>query len=151
MSGHTKEPWRVRDESEKGFGVWVDAPEAMVSNPGGRSYPRQILEDEEYPEKLADARRIVACVNACAGVPTEILQSWLNPPDGQMGLPHGPWHRHLVALGAERAELLAALEGVLPFLTGSWWPGIAADAAIDRAIAIVRKAEGVLPEPARRA
>lgn len=100
------------------------------------------------PAEIERARRIVACVNACAGVPTEALQAWLNPPEGQMGLPHDPWHRHLVALGAERAELLAALEGVLPFLTGGYWPGAVADAAIERAIAIVRKGEGALPAPA---
>lgn len=61
----------------------------------------------------ADARRIVACVNACAGVPSEILQSWINPPAGQMGLPQGPWHRHLVALGAQRAELARLLQAFL--------------------------------------
>lgn len=59
------------------------------------------------------AHRIVACVNACAGVPTEILQAWLNPPDGQMGLPQGQWHRHLVALGAQRAELARLLQAFL--------------------------------------
>ena len=38
-----------------------------------------------------------------------------------------------------KAELLSALEGVLPFLTGEYWPGEVADAAVDRAIAIARK------------
>lgn len=135
---HTPEPWNCGNAT----GLRPTTP--IYRQPYG-------LEDIAEVKHREDALRIVACINACAGVPTEILQAWLNPPDGQMGLPHGPWHRHLVALGAERARLLAALEGVLPFLTGSWWPGIAADAAIDRAIAIVRKAEGVLPEPARRA
>lgn len=65
------------------------------------------------PMEVARAQRIVACVNACAGVPTEILQTWLNPPDGQMGLPQGPWHRHLVALGAQRAELARLLQAWL--------------------------------------
>jgi hypothetical protein len=36
-------------------------------------------------------------------------------------------------------QLLAALEGVLPFLTGNYWPGVEADAAVDRAIATARK------------
>lgn len=65
------------------------------------------------PMEVARAQRIVACVNACAGVPTEILQAWLNPPDGQMGLPQGPWHRHLVALGAQRAKLAELLQAWL--------------------------------------
>lgn len=43
----------------------------------------------------------------------EILQSWINPPAGQMGLPQGPWHRHLVALGAQRAELARLLQAFL--------------------------------------
>lgn len=36
-------------------------------------------------------------------------------------------------------QLLAALEGVLPFLTGNYWPGVEADAAVHRAIATARK------------
>lgn len=37
-------------------------------------------------------------------------------------------------------RLRAALEGLLPFVTGDWWPGAEADAAIDVAVALVRKA-----------
>lgn len=33
----------------------------------------------------------------------------------------------------------SALDGVLPFLTGNYWPGVEADAAVDRAIALARK------------
>ena len=55
--GITPGPWRLRNEETRG-GIWVDAPEAIVKNSRGPSYARQILEDEEYPEKLADARAI---------------------------------------------------------------------------------------------
>lgn len=41
------------------------------------------------------------------------------------------WHEERM----KRQELLSALEGVLPFLTGPYWPGVEADAAVDRAIA----------------
>ena len=44
-------------------------------------------------------------------------------------------------LEAENADLLCALEGVLPFLTGNYWPGQASDAVVDFAISVVRKAE----------
>lgn len=45
----------------------------------------------------------------------------------------------MVAARRERDELLSALECVLPFLTGNYWPGVEADAAVDRAIAVARK------------
>ena len=40
----------------------------------------------------------------------------------------------------ERDELLLALERVLPFLTGNYWPGVEADPAVGFAIASARKA-----------
>ena len=42
----------------------------------------------------------------------------------------------------ERDELLLALERVLPFLTGNYWPGLAADPAVAFAIAAAKKARG---------
>lgn len=42
----------------------------------------------------------------------------------------------------ERDELLLALERVLPFLTGNYWPGLEADHAVDFAIAAAKKARG---------
>ena len=64
MDKHTKLPWAVKDGRDKGFGIWIYAPEETVENDRGPSYPRQILEDEDYPEKLADAAFIVRCVNS---------------------------------------------------------------------------------------
>lgn len=63
MSGETKhgsEPWAVDPESP-----WtVKAADGLASAlvPGG------------LPRQRADARRIVAAVNACAGIPTEALE-----------------------------------------------------------------------------
>jgi len=56
---HTAEPWRVHDEdvvsqAEGGLAVCVTA--GLLEN------------------RAADARRIVACVNACAGIPTGALE-----------------------------------------------------------------------------
>lgn len=64
VEGHTELPWEVRDGTDRGFGIWISAPKAMVANNRGPDYPRQILEDEDYPEKQADAAFIVhACNN----------------------------------------------------------------------------------------
>lgn len=103
MSEHTKEPWEAVTDCP-GKCCWD-------IQPVGGNAPWDRINGPEMSE--ADARRIVACVNACAGVPSEILQSWINPPAGQMGLPQGPWHRHLVALGAQRAELAELLQAWL--------------------------------------
>ena len=74
----------------------------------------EVKEHYEYELSLADRLEALApAVAASAGVPTEILQAWINPPPGQMGLPHGPWHRHLVALGAQRARLANFLQAFL--------------------------------------
>jgi len=66
MSDHTPEPWRLYPP-----GACVphyDVRERIVSDcPSGRSVSDPISE--------ADARRIVACVNACAGIPTEALEA----------------------------------------------------------------------------
>lgn len=99
------------------------------------------------PMEVARAQRIVACVNACAGVPTEILQAWLNPPDGQMGLPQGPWHRHLVTLGAQRAELAELLQAWLAI--DDWTDGsIAPPELIAKTKAALAALEGLTFEEA---
>lgn len=54
----------------------------------------------ESMNRIEDARRIVACVNACAGLPTEQLES--SPPGGILN--------GVAGLIAQRNELLAALE-----------------------------------------
>lgn len=62
---HTPEPWSVseglgRDYGSKSFGVAAKSPYHCV-------VPNLNINQE-------DARRIVACVNACAGIPTETLE-----------------------------------------------------------------------------
>ena len=63
MRGHTPEPWGVWNHDgdwtieamSKKAGCMVDIANASFSEP--------------------DARRIVACVNACSGIPLEVLES----------------------------------------------------------------------------
>lgn len=145
---HTKEPWSIHHNQ----------PTFLRAN-GGRKHIGNTDSMGEKKTDEANARRIVACVNACEGISAEALNSWMNPPDGGFGHPHGPWPAHIISLqraaeaaAQQRDELLAALEAVLPFLTGNYWPGVEADAAIDRAVAIARKlgagttaTEGPLP------
>jgi hypothetical protein len=71
MSGHTKEPWRVTPDghiASKGF-VPIRTPfreDAFKDGPNRSDHSDELL--------LANARRIVACVNACAAIPTEDLE-----------------------------------------------------------------------------
>lgn len=43
--------------------------------------------------------RLQVCKKACEGIPDEKLQSWINPPEGQLGAPHGTWAQQLAAAG----------------------------------------------------
>jgi hypothetical protein len=65
---HTPEPWKLCSKSYEGGGDIV--------GPSGESI---FFGDpfKEIPDvrKHADARRIVACVNACEGIPTVMLES----------------------------------------------------------------------------
>lgn len=68
---HTKEPWKYGKELTARSGEWLIS---MDAGDRGRGIPicetRPASGDEQ-----ANARRIVACVNACAGIPTEQLES----------------------------------------------------------------------------
>lgn len=69
MSEHTPEPWAVTDRNEIGdryIGPAHGHPYAAICVTG---IPPFLGNEAE-----ANARRIVACVNACAGVPTEELE-----------------------------------------------------------------------------
>lgn len=93
---HTAEPWSVEIDSDSEEFFWIFSAEesevAMISD--GR---------------IEDARRIVKCVNACAGIPGEVLKSWMNPPEGQLGAPHGTWAQQLAEMGRQRTELANAI------------------------------------------
>lgn len=71
MSGHTKGPWRVTADgfiASSGF-VPIRTPfreDAFKTGPGRSDHSDELLD--------ANARRIVACVNACAAIPTEDLE-----------------------------------------------------------------------------
>lgn len=61
MSNHAIEPWKVKDRGPEFIPDILDATGALVA----------VAADE-------DARRIVACVNACQGFTTERLETIVN-------------------------------------------------------------------------
>lgn len=66
---HTKEPWEAKaDPSYYGIVSEICAMEKFIASLGGVCSPDEVE---------ANARRIVACVNACAGITTEALESGL--------------------------------------------------------------------------
>ena len=85
MSEHTKEPWHLSQDGQH-----------VLSRTGEMSFAHvaEVFHDVE------DARRIVACVNALAGVSTEHLE--------QYGLPD--FAQKISDLAQQRDKLLAALE-----------------------------------------
>jgi hypothetical protein len=70
MSEHTKEPWNV--------GFIEDVPGEKYWVIGGDSLLFARL-PSNHPVMLANAERIVACVNYCAGIPTDVLTNY-SPP-----------------------------------------------------------------------
>ena len=66
---HTKEPWHSHD---KFIHTQFTSTEGLAQHYA----VADVLEHStiDYETMLANARRIVACVNACAGIPTEALE-----------------------------------------------------------------------------
>lgn len=61
--------------------------------------------------------RLALCSKVCQGIADDKLQSWLNPPEGQLGTHHGTWAQQLAAAGdqlirrqRDQEEMLAALK-----------------------------------------
>ncbi len=70
MSEHTPEPWAVfmSNDDEKLLGVGsAETGEGITDHRGG-------IWNWDDTQGRANARRIVACVNACKGIPTEELE-----------------------------------------------------------------------------
>lgn len=92
----------------------------------------------------ADARRLVACWNACDGLPTESLECGKPPADQIVDALN---QRH--ELMAQRDELLEVLQGVVPELeymaggmTHAAWKTTEARKRLDSVRAVIAKATG---------
>lgn len=90
MSKHTPEPWVIDEREDLSTNFYSD--DAMGSIIGGCLAYNYAYRTPD--ERKANASRIVACVNACRGLPTDELE--------RNGL--------VAAVGT---DLLAALEGLL--------------------------------------
>lgn len=99
MSNHTQEPWVLFEVGDR-VKHFCPASEKektsilTVTLEDGTAFGAVYSED--------DARRIVACVNACAGLPTEQLEA--SPLGGVLN--------GVAGLIAQRDQLLAALQDV---------------------------------------
>ena len=94
---HTPEPWRT--DAECGFPQDIHDSKGNLFLRCGSDFDNEI-----YGE--ANARRIVACVNACAGCATEVLET---APVGFFNSTYGH-PKYLEEITKQRDELLAALE-----------------------------------------
>ncbi len=65
---HTPEPWEWGD-------VEIDCPTDDFYSEAIKAGPAEVPSLSNPERAEADARRIVACVNACAGIPTEDLEA----------------------------------------------------------------------------
>ncbi len=123
---HTPTPWGFSRDDENGVEFNITSDKwyvAVCCDAPGNAFPQD------------NARRIVACVNACAGIPTDDLEQC---PSG--GLFHIADHAN--ELVKQRDELLAALNAIEPFIpkTSAKEGGAAAYSANVRAADLVRSA-----------
>lgn len=101
---HTPEPWEYWENDRTGFGVKM--PRKKKTRFGAEPYAViGGFEQEDRAEMKANARRIVACVNACAGCATEVLET---APVGFFNSTYGH-PKYLEEITKQRDELLAAL------------------------------------------
>ncbi len=95
---HTQEPWSATD-----YDVYAPTGVCIVNVKSTKNLPC-----------AANAARIVACVNACAGIPTDDLQASRNAFDAMPAT--------IRLLQQQRDELLAALQALVE--AGTMHPGV---------------------------
>ncbi|MBI5917824.1 MAG: hypothetical protein HY849_00395 [Nitrosomonadales bacterium] len=128
MSGHTKEPWRV----------------GCFHPVLGDIHETEIFDSEQFGDVIAstktqpmhpaapsNARRIVACVNACAGIDTETLEATIGLDELYSDIQR------------QRDELLAAAKSVVARWDTPLWKDVPATAEyIGQLRQAIAKAEG---------
>lgn len=90
---HTQEPWRANDA------------QADIDGPNGEPVAVCYCNDESGDDAKENARRIVACVNACAGIDTELLEIIADNDKTLAGV--------ITELEKQRDTFLAALERIV--------------------------------------
>jgi hypothetical protein len=115
---HTKGPWRIgysdgSGSGENGEGIYIVAPNAYPVVRGG-------MDDWNIPKGIeleADARRIVACVNACEGIATTFLEHEVESGNPLTMI------AELASLRERERELKKLLQECLDMSDN--WPGVA--------------------------
>ena len=134
MTQHTTEPWKVSlEDSTPEWSVITAAGGRVVANVNEETGPELIAGVpvmRVMPGEL-NARRIVACVNALRGVPTEELE--------RHHLAHAGEVRFRIEMTRQRDELLAAV-GILADRLFEVPPGV--DITLDAIRAAIAKAKG---------
>lgn len=109
MSEHTKEPWYASEtddglieivNDERTAGEFVSIADVMTGFDGKIGI-----------EQAANARRIVAAVNACKGIPTNLLENRTDIGAAEVS--------RLMQLEQQRDKLMAALENIIAITNDS--------------------------------
>ena len=78
MSKHTPEPWKIsHDDSTEEWSIVTNQRGSIIANVNEETGP-ELVGSAHVMRKmpgLENARRIVACVNACTGIRTEALEN----------------------------------------------------------------------------
>lgn len=112
---HTPEPWRVEcDEYDDGNDgcqarAWPTVWAGDIELIGAEGFYSELGRDFD----IANARRIVACVNACAGLSTEILEAY--PASDIIRTPFGGLIRAEKA-ERQRDQLIDLVARALPYI-----------------------------------
>lgn len=130
MSAHTKEPWGISHDSHDGWPL-VMAGGKIIANVNLESFNAGVADLIEMPAE-ANARRIVACVNACAGIPTDMLEAMPSGPASLLPM--------YARLEQQRDELVAALDRTEKCLRIAANHGCSAETLLD----VANNAKGVL-------
>lgn len=72
-TNHTPEPWRIGEKHPDR--IFADRKSVSARERIALTAPFACDTDEASARDFANAARIVACVNACAGIDTDILES----------------------------------------------------------------------------
>lgn len=146
MSEHTAEPWCIKchtceTPSDIGEGDDYTIEGADGTPVGFEPYRRD-------PKRGSDARRLVACVNACAGIPTEDLERHYTSGGGlDEAIEEAGLRDHVNAV-EQREQLLAALCLALPFVEDHEGDEVYKPGAVSKAVSTIKAAIAAVEQPA---
>ncbi len=146
MSGHTKEPWRVKHAEHGSNCFYVVDSDATSAVARVTNYKMQGVGE-------ANARRIMACVNACEGIDTELIEPRMLGDQiaakmavidkcERLNTENAALNDYCAAVEQQRDRLLEAVRGLLDAL-----PSATTHPAIATARSAIAEVEGNDHEP----